>query len=55
MPVPKAAVYENGGVVLWQHDIWPTRQGSRVQPIPVSQSEKGFTNTEFDLSVLASN
>jgi len=32
MPVPEAAVHEDHGAVLWQHDIRSSRQSKLLKP-----------------------
>ena len=53
MAVPEAAIDENDGPVLAQHQVGMSRQPRMVQPKPKSAAEQELPNHQLRLSVLA--
>ena len=51
--MPKAAVDENGGFVLGEHDIGPAGEVFAVEAVAVSVGMEEFAHEHFGLGVLA--
>jgi hypothetical protein len=47
MPVPETAMHENGGAILWKHEIGATRQRTRVKTVPQSGSVQKASKAHF--------
>ena len=45
VPVPKAAVHENGRPILRQDDVWPPRQAASVEPESKSQPVESLSQS----------
>jgi len=54
MPMPEAAVNENGQMMTWQHKVRGARQILAVKPEPVSQSVKILAQGKLRLGVMTS-
>lgn len=52
MPVPEAAVDEDGGTILGQHDIWLTWKTADVDAEPVPKPMEQAANGNLRLGIL---
>lgn len=53
MPVPEAAMYEDGGLPFGQHNIWLNLADARAKAVTETGSVKQFPNFDFRFGISA--